>query len=454
MEIAEETLLEFKAFLELNTKEEQDVQDLMSKFCSLFKMETLLCKFLIGASEINKTTLLEIKELLITAFKSRNHIFILKGTFECLAAFFAVRELSKISRIFYVLTLDAIEDFGKSAIPDPDNCAEEILITSEIKCLTKQFSLSAIWYMSSKKGTHPVEKSFDDLLKKLNISDNLQKTPVVIKTGKQAKQLFDLIQSKLVEFEQNFTGSAAYLETKKLEILHWRGLLSHEIIKFDLNKERILERALESIKFWNELLDLLYQRVGSTGYGKDSKVDDMFINIAERYIFNYDKILQIESEKILNKDTITHEEIGNINLIRGHFIAATIKMKNFIDIKPDKFTGQIVAQLYYAIAEQLRSIITSNKNDHKQYLESSLIYIRSCCSARDFISNDQKLDAIKAQMIRIKILDTIENEDQKIEMAKKLQAQADKVEEDSLIAICNKIDSSPFICRFRKTFNE
>lgn len=57
-------------------------------------------------------------------------------------------------------------------------------------------------------------------------------------------------------------------------------------------------------------------------------------------------------------------------------------------------------------------------------------------------------------MIRIKILDTIENEDQKIEMEKKLQAQADKVEEDSLIAICNKIDSSPFICRFRKTFNE
>ena len=82
LEIAEETLLEYKTFKELATTEDQETIDLMETFRAGFKLEILFCKFLLGTLEINKISLLQMKELVIESFRSRDHTLVLREAFE------------------------------------------------------------------------------------------------------------------------------------------------------------------------------------------------------------------------------------------------------------------------------------------------------------------------------------------------------------------------------------
>lgn len=314
--------------------------------------------------------------------------------------------------------------------------------------------MSGAWCKSTKESSNHIDKIFDDLLKILNITDPFKHIAVVIKTGKEAKQLFDHIKVKIQEHEQEFVSGSLDSQKIQTRILNWKGTIHHQLIKFDSNGKRIEKYAWQSIKYWNLLLDKFYKSRAST-VDKNEKTEKCFNDIVERQILNYNAVLKYVSEDLMNKKDVSTDDFKHINQIRGQFIIVNYKMMNFIAIDvPDAKRSYILKQIYYSIAEQLRSIITPTKIFRKQYLESSILYIKSFRSAQEFLNPKQGLNQMNAEMVTLNILGAMENNVKRFEMEKKLQAQADKADKDYLNKIITKIDSTPFNRRFYQPVDE
>lgn len=400
LKMAQEVLDNYQTFkLKYEVVDNEELQDLQS-FDAIFQLLVIHYKFRLNLLNLENQDMQVLKDLVILAHKLTICPELLRFVYDKFHSGFLSLNETKISKVFLMLTVDCgkrimAKELETSFFAEESdeviqthftfgNIYAELLFFSVYSMSSCQIIQSET--VDDKKKSETRELMFADVLEILGIVDIYPALPDYVRDFNQAKMLFDQMTLKVDEFEEIYkyckkNNVQGPTELTPYYISFWRGLVHHDLSRFQKDLKLQSKLAEKSLELWNQFLADCFSKKSLEYHMKTypcNNAINIFENIIARNDLNYTTIINYKVSTIidLNPDVPAIDPtIREVNELRRKYINQLMKALDFELGRPGLAHTQKQLMINYQIAVQYRSIIVKNRKNQKKHLKQSIPYL-------------------------------------------------------------------------------